>query len=295
MKQVLITGANSYIGTSFEKYVAGHYSPALHLITIDMVDGNWRSYDFSPYDIVLHVAGLAHADVSNVDEAIKKKYYAINTDLAIETCKKAKDSGVKQFVFMSSAIIYGDSAPYGVPKRITKNTEPKPVNFYGDSKWQADKGVRALAGDDFIVTVLRPPMIYGKGSKGNYPILAKMARKMPIFPDIQNERSMLYLENLCEFLCQVMIRGCGGVYWPQNAEYIQTSSMVKAIAEACGHKILVSRAFDWVVGLSARIPGKISRLTNKAFGNLSYDQALSQYDFNYQIYDLKTSIERTEG
>ena len=219
MKKVLITGANSYIGVSFEKYVTEHYSSDLSIDTVDMIDGSWRKMDFSPYDIVYHVAGIAHADVGNVSDEVKAMYYAINTDLAIETAKKAKAEGVKQFVFMSSAIVYGDSAGYGKTKRITKDTEPSPANFYGDSKWQADKGVRELASDQFVVTVLRPPMIYGKGSKGNYPTLASMAKKLPIFPDVQNERSMLYIENLTEFLAQVMIRGCGGIYWPQNAEY----------------------------------------------------------------------------
>lgn len=294
MKRVLITGANSYIGVSFEKYVEEHYKEELVIDTVDMIDGSWRERDFSKYDIIFHVAGLAHADVGNVSDEVKAKYYAINTDLAIETCKKAKAEGVKQFVFMSSAIVYGDSAPYGKNGRITKDTEPFPANFYGDSKWQADKGVRELASDDFVVTVLRPPMIYGKGSKGNYPTLAKIAKKLPIFPDVQNERSMLYIENLCEFLCQVMIRGCGGVYWPQNAEYSRTSEVVKYIAESAGHKILVSKAFNWVVGLASHIPGKIKGLTNKAFGNQSYDQNMSQYDFKYQVIDLKTSVMRTE-
>ena len=127
---------------------------------------------------------------------------------------------------MSSAIVYGDSAPYGKTKRISANTEPKPANFYGDSKWRADKGVRELADDSFTVTVLRPPVIYGKNSKGNYPTLAKMAKKLPIFPDVQNERSMLYIENLCEFLSQIMIRGEGGIFWPQNAEYTDRKSVV---------------------------------------------------------------------
>ncbi len=200
MKKVLITGANSYIGTSFEKYAQEHYPQEFQIDTVDMIDGSWRNKNFSNYDVVFHVAGIAHADVGHVTEEIKAKYYAINTDLAIETAQKAKNEGVGQFVFMSSAIIYGDSAPYGKQKVITKDTEPCPANFYGDSKWQADKGVRALADDMFKVTVLRPPMIYGKGSKGNYPVLAKMAKKLPVFPDIKNERSMLYIENLCEFL-----------------------------------------------------------------------------------------------
>ena len=295
MKKVLITGANSYIGVSFENYAKEHYSEELSVETVDMIDGSWREKDFSPYDIVYHVAGLAHADVGKVDEETKKKYYAINTDLAIETAAKAKLEGVKQFVFMSSAIIYGDSAPYGKTKRITADTEPNPANFYGDSKWQADKGVRALSDENYTVTVLRPPMIYGKGSKGNYPTLAKMAKKLPFFPDVKNERSMLYIENLCEFLCQVMIRGEGGVFWPQNAEYTRTSDMVRIIGEVSDHKVRVSKIWNWVVGLTSHIPGKISGLTNKAFGNMSYEKSMSAYDFEYQIVDLNTSIKRTEG
>ena len=145
MKRILITGANSYIGVSFEKYAADHYADKLFIETVDMIDGSWKSKDFSTYDVVYHVAGIAHADVGNVSDEIKEKYYAVNTDLAIETAKKAKAEGVKQFVFMSSAIVYGDSAPYGKKKRITRDTEPSPANFYGDSKWQADKGVRELS------------------------------------------------------------------------------------------------------------------------------------------------------
>lgn len=295
MKKVLITGANSYIGISFENYVHERYSLELSIDTVDMIDGSWREKDFSTYDVVYHVAGIAHADVGNVSDEVKSKYYAINTDLAVETAKKAKADGVKQFVFMSSAIVYGDSAPYGKRKRITADTEPEPANFYGDSKWQADKGVRELTDDNFTVTVLRPPMIYGKGSKGNYPTLAKMAKMLPIFPDVQNERSMLYIENLCEFLCQVMTRGEGGIFWPQNAEYTRTSDMVKIIGEESGHRVRVSKAWNWIVSLASHIPGRISGLVNKAFGNMSYEQRMSIYDFEYQMIDLKTSIERTEN
>lgn len=300
MKKVLITGANSYIGTSFEKYVAEHYSDQLVTTTIDMVDGSWRNHPFQTdegqsYDIVFHVAGLAHADVGKVTEEVKANYYAVNTDLAIECCQKAKEDGARQFVFMSSMIVYGDSAPYGKKKRITAKTKPKPANFYGDSKWKADKGVRELKDENYAVTVLRPPMIYGRGSKGNYPTLSRMAKKIPFFPNCKNERSMLYIENLCEFLCMVMIQGLGGVYWPQNREYGRTSEIVRMIAEVARHKIVVSQAFNWVVVLAVYVPGKISGLTNKAFGNLSYEQSMSSYDFDYQIVSLRESIERSES
>lgn len=295
MKRVLITGENSYIGATFEKYATKHYGDQLKISTIDMISGEWKKADFSVFDIVYHVAGIAHADVGKISDEVKAKYYAVNTDLAIEVAEKAKAEGVGQLVFMSSAIIYGDSAPYGKSKRITRETEPMPSNFYGDSKWQADKGVRALSTDSFKVTVLRPPMIYGKGSKGNYPLLAKMAKRLPIFPNVVNERSMLYIDNLCEFLAQVMIRGEEGIFWPQNKEYSRTSEIVKQIAEVNQHRIYVSKVWNWMVVLASKVPGKIGDLTNKAFGNLSYDQELSKCDFEYCVFNLQESIKETEG
>lgn len=192
-KKVLITGAGSYIGESFKEYAAEKYGNNFSIKDVDMLDGTWRDMDFSEFDIVYHVAGIAHADVGNVDEATKEKYYAVNTDLAVEVCKKAKAEGVKEFIFMSSMIIYGDSAPYGKSKIVDANTVPCAANFYGDSKLQADVAVRELASDEFKVIVLRPPMIYGKGSKGNYPTLAKLAKKLPVFPDVDNQRSMLHI------------------------------------------------------------------------------------------------------
>lgn len=292
--RVLITGADSYIGTSFEAWAKENY-PNLEIETVDMIDGTWREKDFSGYDAVFHVAGLAHADVGNVSDEVKQKYYAVNTDLAIETAEKAKADGVKQFVFMSSIIIYGDSAGYGEKKVITANTVPTPANFYGDSKWQADKGVRALASDDFNVAVIRPPMIYGRGSKGNYPTLAKLAKKLPVFPNVDNERSMLHIDNLCEFLCQIMLSGENGIYFPQNAEYTKTCDMVRMISHASEKNIIETKALNPFVKLGTMIPGKVRGLVNKAFGNLTIDQELSRYNgIEYIVNGLKESIGKTE-
>ena len=179
MKKILITGANSYIGTSFERYMA-QWPDQYQVDTVDMIDGSWREKDFSQYDCVYHVAGIAHSDTGNVSEERKAFYYQINTDLTEETAKKAKAEGVKQFIFMSSAIVYGDSAPIGKTKVITADTPVSPANFYGDSKVQAENRILPLNDDSFKVVILRPPMIYGPGSKGNYPILSKLAQKLPV-------------------------------------------------------------------------------------------------------------------
>lgn len=299
-RKVLITGAGSYIGESFLRYAGEHYRENFDIETLDMLNENWREKDFSSYDIVYHVAGIAHADVGNVDEATKEKYYAVNTDLAVEVCKKAKADKVKEFIFMSSMIVYGDSAPYGVKKIIDANTVPSPANFYGDSKLQADVAVRELADADFKVIVLRPPMIYGKGSKGNYPILAKLAKKLPVFPDVDNERSMLHIDNLCEFLCQIMLIDCfkynSIVLAPQNKEWTKTSQMVKKIAELSGKKVkLVGHVTKFTIAIGSRGPVKIGKLINKAFGNMVYNREMSEYSgIVYRVVSLKESIIRTE-
>lgn len=294
MKRVLITGAGSYIGTSFIYWASHNYPKKFQIDTIDMVDESWRKKSFVGYDAVFHVAGIAHADTGRVSEDRKAFYYKVNRDLAIETAEKAKSEGVKQFLFMSSMIIYGESAGLGNQKVITGETKPHLENFYGDSKWQADCGIRKLNDEAFAVVVLRPPMIYGKGCKGNYPLLAKLAKKMPVFPDIKNERSMLHIDNLCELLCQLIIDGEAGVFFPQNIEYVNTSEMVRKIAEISGHKIWITKLLNPFVWFAGIIPGKISSLIDKAFGSNSYDMAMSEYKRNYRVHNFEESLSATE-
>lgn len=290
MKKILITGANSYIGTSFEAWLKKN-PDEYRVDTVDMVDGAWREKSFSGYDAIFHVAGLAHADVGNVSDEVKAKYYAVNTDLTVETAKKAKADGVGQFIFMSSAIVYGESAPIGKRKMITRETPANPANFYGDSKLQAEKGILPLNGDDFKVCVLRPPMIYGPSSKGNYPILSKLARKLPFFPKVQNERSMLYIDNLCEFVRLMIENEETGIFFPQNGEYSNTADLVALIAKAHGKKMLLIPGFAWALKMMSHATG----LVNKAFGSMAYDLKMSEYREDYRKVSLAESILKTEG
>lgn len=290
MKKILITGANSYIGTSFEKYIKENYLDDYVVDTIDMIDGSWREKSFAGYDSIFHVAGIAHIDNGKIREERAKQYYAVNTDLTIETAKKAKADGVGQFIFMSSSIVYGNSAPIGKMKVITKDTPVNPANCYGDSKVRAENGIKPLSDDSFKVVILRPPMVYGKGSKGNYLLLVKVALITPIFPYVKNERSMLYIENLCEFVRLMIQNEESGTFWPQNAEYSNTSELVKMIAEAHGKKVRLVKGFGWVLKIMSCFTG----LANKAFGSLSYDMGISGYKTKYRVWNLGDSVRETE-
>lgn len=290
MKKVLITGANSYIGTSVENYISEQYPDECQFDTVDMVDGSWREKNFSGYDVVFHVAGIAHSDSCKISEEKAKLYYSVNTDLAVETAKKAKADGVKQFVFMSSAIVYGESSKVGKKKVITRDTPVSPANAYGDSKVQAEKGILPLADNSFKVCILRPPMIYGKGCKGNYQTLVKFAKKLKFFPYVKNERSMLYIENLCGFVRLMIANEESGVFFPQNSEYTNTSEMVQMIAAAHGRKLHLIHGFGWAV----KFMGLFTKLVKKAFGSLTYKRELSKYKTDYAKYSLQQSIEETE-
>ena len=289
MKKILITGAGSYIGTSFEEYMK-QWPEKYQVDTLDMIGDGWMKYDFSGYDTVYHVAGIAHSDNGKISKEKEKLYYEVNTKLTIRTAMKAKKSGVKQFIFMSSAIVYGDRAPIGKKKIITRDTPVSPANCYGDSKVKAERGLKKLDDDNFKVVILRPPMIYGKGSKGNYLLMSKLAQKLPVFPKVDNCRSMLYIENLMEFVRLMIENEEQGTFWPQNAEYSNTSELVRMIAaEHCKRIVLVKGAT-----VPLKLAGLVTGLVDKAFGNLAYDQSLSEYKENYRIANLRRSIMLTE-
>ncbi len=288
MIRILIAGKNSYIGTSFERYTEKF--PEIETKTASLRQEAWKTLDFSAYDTVFHVAGIAHSDEGKISEERKKEYYAVNRDLAIAVAKKAKADGVKQFIYMSSSIVYGAAAPIGKEKIVTADTPLQPENCYGDSKVQAEKGLLPLEDENFKVAILRPPMIYGKNSKGNYPLLAKLAKKLPVFPDIRNARSMLYIENLCELVRLLAVNRDSGIFFPQNSEYFSTTELVRFIARAHGREIRVTKLLNPLV----RFAGLFTRKVNKAFGSFCYERELSVYKQEYRLVGKEESVERTE-
>jgi len=281
-KNILITGANSYVGSNVEKWLSKE-PDKYYVETLDMKDPNWKEFDFSEFDVVFHVAGIAH--VSN-KKSMKDLYYKVNRDLTIETARKAKKSGVKQFIFMSSMIVYSSKE-----KMITIDTKPNPDNFYGQSKLDAELGIIELEDNKFNISVMRPPMIYGPNSNGNFPKLLKFANKTFIFPNIKNKRSMLYIDNLSIFVKNTINQNKYGIFFPQNHEYSSTTDIIKTVSTIRNKKIWFTKLFNPFIKL-LRI--KIGIL-NKVFGDYYYDIKRDILSDFLSLNDSILEIERIQS
>lgn len=285
MKKVLITGANSFVGTNIEKWLLK--TPGdFQVDTVDTMNEAWKQADFSKYDVVFHVAGIAHVDPK---PEMAPLYYKVNRDLTIEIAKWAQEHGVKQFIYMSSRIVY--RASKSMKGNVTTvETEPDPNDFYGDSKLQAEEGLRNLNVNHNVnkmkVCILRPPMIYGPGNKGNLPRLAWLATKTPVFPAWHNKRSMLHVNNLAEFVKQLILREMEGTFFPQNAEYADTVEIVRLFAKEHGHRIWISRLFNPFVWLGSFFLPAIPKM----FADSYYVPEMSKYDFDYQVVSFEESL-----
>lgn len=270
MKKVLITGANSYIGENVKEYLLKE-SDNYDVQIKDTLNWIPEPEDFFGYDVVFNVAGIAHIKETKQNRHL---YFDVNRDLVIKIAQEAKKGGVKQFVLLSSMSVYGLSIGH-----ITKDTPVKPVNAYGQSKAEADIEIKKLEDESFKFACLRPPMVYGKNCKGNYQSLRKFAIKSPLFPNFSNQRSMVYILNLCEFIKDVIDNDMSGLFFPQNSEYVNTSHMVKLIADENNRNIRLTRVFNWAIKLFQ------INVIKKVFGNLTYEQVdlIDKYSFSDSI------------
>lgn len=285
MKKVLITGSGSYIGTNVEKWLK-KYPKEFDVDAVDTVGDSWKNIDYSQYDTVYNVAGIAHVKAKKAETPL---YYAVNRDLIIEIAKLAKAAGVRQFIHMSSMIVYKEVKDLK-GKVITPETEPAPNGIYGDSKLQGENGLRKLDCDAFKVCILRPPMIYGPGCRGNFPRLVWLGTKSPFFPEWHNKRSMLYIDNLCEFIRQVILNDCRGTYFPQNAEYSDTVEIIRYYAKKYKHKIFITNKLNWAIRLVAPFVRALGKMLSDSY----YEMSMSEYSFEYRVVSRQDSFEKIE-
>lgn len=280
-KRLLITGVNSYIGISFKTWL--EKSDASYKIDlVSMRNDEWQRINFKLYDSIVHVSALVH---QKERKEFEKDYFKVNCENTYRLAKVARDAGVKQFIFISSMAIYGEEVV-----NITKDTMPKPATYYGKSKLLAEEKLDKLRNEMFKVVIIRPPMVYGKNCPGNYSRLAKLARYSPIFPKFENKRSMIFIDNLCLLMQQILDSEADGVFCPQEENYITTSELVKEIASIHQHKIVLTPIFNPIIKiLIVRVP-----IIKKVFGDLTYDDSFSkEISFKYQHVNWKESIKQS--
>lgn len=287
MKKVMLVGIGGYIGGKFTEYINKNY-PDWQIDAVDSMNGIWKDADFHGYDAVYNVSGLAHA---NARQGSNELYYAVNGQLSIDVAAKAKAEGVPLFVQMSSQIVYGDMSGLGEEKMITPETIPSEPTIYGKSKMMAERGLHELEDATFLVAIMRPPLIYSEYARDNFPRLVNFAKKMPVFPKLENRQSMVYVDNLCE-LVKLVIENCkGGTYFPQQECYIETSKIVADIAKAVGNKMWQTRMFNPALRLLSKCE-KFSFI-HKAFGSIAYDMNMSNhFDGKYRVVSYEESIRR---
>lgn len=282
--KILIIGKNSYIGNHIDKWLSKYNWQVTQL---DVLTDEWKSYDYSPYDAIVHVAGIVHQPQCHDWDLYKR----VNTDMPIAIATMAKEQGVKQYIFFSTMGVYGVGKKL-IPNIIDENTTICPNGMYAKSKWMAEKGLSQLQNAFFKVTFIRPPSVYGKGCRGGYITgFTSIVRTIPIIPKVYEnaKQSFIYIDNLSELTRLIIERRMQGVFCPQDEKAVSANELLCAIANGIGKKYRESRFLGYFVRLLNFIP-----LVKKAYGGVEYSQSLSSIDGeNYVIVPFNEGIKRT--
>lgn len=287
MKKILITGAGSFVGSSLRAYLDGNTDYCVS--TLSVRDNAWMNYSFADVDVIYHCAAIVHEPSTKNDPDQAARYHQVNAVLPFELAKKAKAEGVSQFIFLSSASVYGVKSAIGKACTIGKNTPTVPTDLYGQSKLEAEELLQSLSDDSFKIVIIRPPMIYGAGCKGNFNALVSLAGKLPVFPKTYNAHFMIYIDNLSEFVRLMIDREEAGVFCPQNDCIVSTDEIIRLIAKHLGKKVVIIPGLLWMLKLVSFVSVK----AEKAFGSLTYDPRLSNYEVEYCVVPLEESIARS--
>ena len=293
MTRLGIVGAGSFIGRAVADSLRQRYADEFEVREIDAKGDAWQGEDFLRYDSILHVAGvvpwaLDRKKLGIATTADEQAYLdSVNADLACEVAKKAKNEGVGHFAFLSTSDVYAKSDSADPLSMVDASTLPQPQSTYGKSKLKAEKLLQGLESPDFSVALLRLPMVYGPNcTRGSFASLAKLAAKVPLFPNVHNARSTLFTGNLAELVRVLAVTKGAGVYLPQDSAWASTSQLVELLAEAQGSRVRL-------VGWASAPCGFLARhnaTARKVFGNFRYDLNASNAELGYQRFDLQEAI-----
>lgn len=269
MVKVLITGANSFVGTNFRKF-----SKFQNIEEISLHKNNPEDIDYSKYDVVLHLAAIVHQS-KKISES---EYFNINRDLCLRTAESAKKAGIKQFIFLSSLKVYGE---YILDSEL-RNEDSRcfPDDAYGRSKYEAEIGLKKLEDVDFTISIIRPPVVYGEGVGANMISIVKLIESFPLLPlgNINNKRNFIYSENLVGFIDRIIEKKASGVFIAKDDGYLSTSELVRYLSKYLHRKVTLFK----LPGILVRIctyfmPDIFERLV----GSLEFDNNKTKKELDY--------------
>jgi len=282
MTKVLITGERGYIATRLAEHLLRSGGFTVKLFS---VRNGFSSYDLLGYDAVVHAAALVHQKSNNIPY---EKYYEVNTQLTCDLAESAAAAGAGQFVFLSTMALYEGLSRIGTNELIDGATDVSFFSSYASTKFGAEESLKEF-GDDLTISVVRPPLVYGEHSPGNFLRLARLAKRLPFFPSVENRRSMIYIENLCELIRLILINKSAGTFCPQNAEHVSTSKLFRDLASLQGNDVrLIKFPRPLVSACSASDPFR------RMFADLAYDKKFSScFDNAYQTVGYEESLIRS--
>ena len=284
--KILIIGKNSYIGNHIDEWLSryGHKVAQLDVLTED-----WKNYDYSSFDAIVHVAGIVHRPDCKDWELYKR----VNTDMPVKIATMAKEQGVKQYIYFSTMGVYQASKKLGAS--VVNETTPLLSNsssFYGMSKLMAEEALTKLQEEGFSVAFVRPPSVYGKGCKGGYITgFKKIAQMLPVIPRAYENacQSFIYIDNLSECVRLIVENHLGGVFCPQDDEIPNANRLLEVICKGIGKTYRSSRLLGICLQLLSFIP-----LVKKAYGGIEYSRTLSDIaGLDYVVVSFEEGMRRT--
>lgn len=221
MKKLLITGSSGFVG----KYFIKKYKDNYEIKTFSFLKDDINSLDCSDVDLVFHLSALVH----QMGGASCEEYERVNVTQTLQLAKKAKENGVKQFVFMSTVKVYGEETD----SKYSENSICKPEDEYGKSKLKAEIELKKLEDANFKVIIIRTPIVYGYGVKANIKSLVNLVNKISVLPlgKIENKRSMVYIGNLCHLVYEIITQEKQGIFLASDDEPLSTSRLIELVAK----------------------------------------------------------------
>ena len=285
---IVISGANSYIGNSIQSYIAA-VDGSITVSQLDVSKEEWNNFDFGGVDVVVHVAAIVHR--KDVDEW--NLYERVNVGLTKAVAEKAKSQGVRQFVFISSMAVYGIEKSLSTRKGlVTGCSEPTPNAMYGKSKYMAEEALLAMESDSFAVSIVRPPNVYGPGCRGGYiTTYMSIVKKLPVIPGAFQsvKQSVLYIDNLSRFVYLIIRDHRCGIFTPQDKTAVSAVDIMNFINRALNLGKKTSKFFGLFVYPLSFLP-----IVKKGYGGVAYDVGMSHHDeIDYLSVTTEEGIKRT--